>query len=136
MPKHEHIHDKEDMVDFTKDYLVDEIHRLQRKCQRYEQKLEYIWNDDTILNLQKRIAELERRELKTKLQIINKDSPIINLLKTNKQKGISYRTVAKKLKIDKSTLSRWVNGREKIPAKRERQIYKLFQQSRSNHYGL
>jgi plasmid maintenance system antidote protein VapI len=129
MPKHEHIHDKEDMVKFTKDYLVDEIHRLQRKCQRYEQRLEYIWNDDTILNLQKRIWELERKELKAKLQIINKDSPIINLLKANKQKGISYRTVAKKLKIDKSTLSRWVNGREKIPSKRERQIYKLFQQS-------
>ena len=129
MPKHEHIHDKEDMVKFTKDYLVDEIHRLQRKCQRYEQRLEYIWNDDTILNLQKKIWELERKELKAKLQIINKDSPIINLLKANKQKGISYRTVAKKLKIDKSTLSRWVNGREKIPSKRERQIYKLFQQS-------
>jgi len=129
MPRHEHIHDKEDMVKFTKDYLVDEIHRLQRKCQRYEQKLEYIWNDDTILNLQKRIEEFERKELKAKLQIINKDSPIINLLKANKQKGISYRTVAKKLKIDKSTLSRWVNGREKIPSKRERQIYKLFQQS-------
>ena len=129
MPKHEHIHDKEDMVKFTKDYLVDEIHRLQRKCQRYEQKLEYIWNDPTIFNLQKRIEEFERKELKAKLQIINKDSPIINLLKANKQKGISYRTVAKKLKIDKSTLSRWVNGREKIPSERERQIYKLFQQS-------
>ena len=83
MPKHEHIHDKKDMVKFTQDYLVDEIHRLQRKCQRYEQRLEYIWNDDTILNLQKRIWELERKELKAKLQIINKDSPIINLLKTN-----------------------------------------------------
>jgi len=129
MPKHEHIHDKEDMVKFTQDYLVDEIHRLQRKCQRYEQRLEYIWNDDTILNLQKRIEEFERKELKAKLQIINKDSPSIRLLKELKQKGITYGTVAKKLKIDKSTMSRWVKGREPIPIKRQRQITKLFRQT-------
>jgi hypothetical protein len=129
MPKHEHIHDKKDMVKFTQDYLVDEIHRLQRKCQRYEQRLEYIWNDDTILNLQKRIEEFERKELKAKLQIINKDSPSIRLLKELKQKGITYGTVAKKLKIDKSTMSRWVKGREPIPIKRQRQITKLFRQT-------
>ena len=129
MPRHEHIHDKKDMVKFTKDYLVDEIHRLQRKCQRYEQRLEYIWNDDTILNLQKRIEEFERKELKAKLQIINTDSPTIHLLRANKQKGISYTTVAKKLKITKSVMSRWVNGKEPIPIKRQRQITKLFGQS-------
>ena len=129
MSKNEYIHDKKYMLDYSKDYLVDEIHRLQRKCQRYEQRLEYIWNDDTILNLQNRIAKFERKELKAKLQIINKDSPIINLLRTNKQKGIPYTTVAKKLKITTSVLSRWVNGKEPIPAKRERQIYKLFRQS-------
>jgi len=126
MPRHEHIHDKEDMVKFTKDYLVDEIHRLQRKCQRYEQRLEYIWNDDTILNLQKRIAEFERKELKAKLQIINKDSPSIRLLKELKQKGIAYGTVAKKLKIDKSTMSRWVKGREPIPRGRIHEIGELY----------
>ena len=129
MPKQEHIHDKKDMVKFTQDYLVDEIHRLQRKCQRYEKRLEYIWNDDTILNLQKRIEECERKELKAKLQIINKDSPSIRLLKELKQKGITYGTVAKKLKIDKSTMSRWVKGREPIPIKRQRQITKLFRQT-------
>jgi chromosome segregation ATPase len=126
MPRHEHIHDKEDMVKFTKDYLVDEIHRLQRKCQRYEQRLEYIWNDDTILNLQKRIEEFERKELKAKLQIINKDSPSIRLLKELKQKGIAYGTVAKKLKIDKSTMSRWVKGREPIPRGRIHEIGELY----------
>jgi predicted DNA binding protein len=129
MPRHEHIHDKEDMVKFTKDYLVDEIHRLQRKCQRYEQRLEYIWNDDTILNLQKRIAEFERKELKAKLQIVNKDSPIIVLLRENKRKGISYKTMAKKMKVTTPTLSRWLNGIEAIPIKRQRQITKLFGQS-------
>jgi len=126
MPRHEHIHDKEDMVKFTKDYLVDEIHRLQRKCQRYEKRLEYIWNDDTILNLQKRIWELEKKELKAKLQIINKDSPSIRLLKELKQKGITYGTVAKKLKIDKSTMSRWVKGREPIPRGRIHEIGELY----------
>ena len=129
MPKHEHIHDKEDMVKFTKDYLVDEIHRLQRKCQRYEQRLEYIWNDPTIFNLQKRIEEFERKELKAKLQIASIDSPIITILRETKRKGITYKTIAKKMKVTTPTLSRWVNGIEAIPIKRQRQITKLFQQS-------
>ena len=61
MPKNEYIHDKENMLKFTRDYLVDEIHRLQRKCQRYEKRLTWIWNDDTILNLQKEIFLLKRK---------------------------------------------------------------------------
>ena len=129
MPKHEHIHHKEDMLNFTKDYLIDEIHRLQRKCQRYEQRLEYIWNDDTILNLQKRIWEFERKELKAKLQIASIDSPIITILRETKRKGITYRTIAKKMKVTTPTLSRWVNGIEAIPIKRQRQITKLFGQT-------
>lgn len=129
MSKHEHIHHKEDMLNFTKDYLVDEIHRLQRKCQRYEKRLEYIWNDDTILNLQKRIWEFERKELKAKLQIASIDSPIITILRETKRKGITYRTIAKKMKVTTPTLSRWVNGIEAIPIKRQRQITKLFGQT-------
>ena len=129
MPRHEHIHDKEDMVKFTKDYLVDEIHRLQRKCQHYEKRLEYIWNDPTIFNLQKRIEEYERKELKAKLQIASIDSPIITILRETKRKGITYRTIAKKMKVTTPTLSRWVNGIEAIPIKRQRQITKLFGQT-------
>ena len=51
--------DKEEMLLFTKDYLVDEIARLKRKCIRYEKRLDYIWNDDTIFKLYKRIEVLE-----------------------------------------------------------------------------
>lgn len=126
MPKNEHIHPKENMVKFTRDYLVDEIHRLQRKCQRYEKRLEYIWNDDTILNLQKRIWEFEKKELKDKLQIINKDSPSIRLLKELKKKDITYGTMAKKLKVTKSTVSRWVKGKDQIPRGRIHEIGELY----------
>ena len=129
MPRHEHIHDKEDMVKFTKDYLVDEIHRLQRKCQRYEQRLEYIWNDPTIFNLQKRIEEFERKELKAKLQKASIDSPIITILRETKRKGITYKTMAKKMRVTTPTLSRWLNAIEAIPIKRQRQITKLFGQT-------
>jgi len=129
MPKNEYIHDKKEMVKFTRDYLVDEIHRLQRKCQRYEKRLTWIWNDDTIFNLQKRIEEFERKELKAKLQIISKDSPIINLIKQlKKEKDINNTELAKILGVNKSRMSRWINAKDPIPFKRQRQIHKLFKE--------
>jgi len=59
MPKNEYIEDKETMLLYIKDYLVDEIARLKRKCIRYEKRLDYIWADDTIYKLYKRIEHLE-----------------------------------------------------------------------------
>jgi len=56
MPKNEWHQARGEMLLYSKDYLVDEIARLKRKCIRYEKRLDYIWNDDTLLNYQKEIA--------------------------------------------------------------------------------
>ena len=59
MPKNEWHEAKDEMLLYSKDYLVDEIARLKRKCIRYEKRLDDIWNDDTILNLHKEIWKHE-----------------------------------------------------------------------------